>query len=85
MFSLLILLRHLWTKLESFFNTYFQRQCFFCQYSLWKAVTFGAAKFQVDSKEEEGEVWPECPVGIRWGESEYVDGPLIDCLFYWSW
>ena len=29
---------------------------FFCQYSLWKAVSFGAAKFQVDSKEEEGEV-----------------------------
>ena len=43
----------------------------------WNAVTFGAAKFQVDVKEVEGArgVWPKCLVDVKQGKSEYVNGP----------
>ena len=50
-----------------------------CQYYFWNAVTFGAAKFQVDIKEVGGRgVWPKRPVVVKRGKSEYVDRPLVE-------
>ena len=47
-------------------------------------MTFGAEKFQVDANEGEGcggerggTVWPNRPVDVKQGKSDYVDGPLL--------
>ena len=48
-----------------------------CQYSFWNVLTFGAAKFQVDIREEgKGGCLTKRPVDVKQGKSEYVKSPL---------